>query len=99
MIRQSLRYLFPIDGREFEIPSGKIATRVTNDPDAAPSTGGFSDQAWFILEFSNGKELTLVLSDAAVHHDPDGRYRATAFQIVEDWLVHGVANKIEFYGT
>jgi hypothetical protein len=43
---------------------------VTNNPHAAPSTGGFSDQAWFTLQFSNDKELALVLSDAGLHHDP-----------------------------
>jgi hypothetical protein len=99
MIRQLPQELFRINGREFETPNGPVTVRVSNDPDAPPSTGGFSDQVWFELKFSNGKELTLVLSDAGLHHDPDGRYRATAFQIVEDWLAHGVDKKIEFFGT
>ena len=99
MIRQSLCDLFPIDGREFEIRTGKFTVHVTNNPDAASSVGSFSDQVWFMLRFSNGKELTLVLSDAALHPYPDGRCRVTTFQIVEDWLAHGVGNKIEFYGT
>ena len=75
-----------------------MTTQVINSPDAAPSEGGFSDQAWFILKFSNGKELTLVLSDIALHHDPQGVYRARALQLVEDWLTHGGPEKIEFFG-
>jgi hypothetical protein len=98
MIRQSLRDLFPIDSHEFQTRSGNVFARVTNNLEAAPSTGGFSDQTWFLLEFSKGKRLTLVLSDAALHPYPDGRCRVTTFQIVEDWLAHEVVNKIEFYG-
>jgi len=48
------------------------------------------------LQFSNDKELALVLSGAGLHHDPDDIYRAKAFQLVEDWLIHGSPNKVEF---
>ena len=99
MSSQTRRDLFSIDGREFDTPSGKLTARVMNEPDAAPSGGGISDQAWFILRFSDGKELTLVLSDAGLHHDLDYAYRARAFQLVQDWLLHGGPQKIEFYGT
>ncbi len=51
-----------------------------------------------MLKSTNGQELTLVLSDISLHHDPDGAYRAKAFQIVEEWLTHGGPQKIEFYG-
>jgi hypothetical protein len=99
MTRQSQHDLFPIHGREFATPEGPVTATVRNDPDAAPSSGQISDQVWFMLKFSNGKELTLVLSNIELHHDPKGLYRARAFHIVEDWLTHGGPARIDFFGA
>jgi hypothetical protein len=98
MIPQPRCDLFPVDGHESDTPNGRVIACVTINPHAVPSTGGFSNQAWFTLQFSNDKELALVLSDAGMHHDPDDIYSAKAFQLVEDWLVHGGPNEVEFYG-
>jgi hypothetical protein len=90
--------LFPIDGREFETPTGRVSTRVTNDPDAPPASGEFSDVAHFMLEFSNGKQLTLKLSHAALHLETP-QYRDQAFQRVQHWLTYGGPSEIELYGS
>jgi hypothetical protein len=91
------RELFPIDGREFRTPDGVCTARLVNNPDAAPSAG-FSDQVVYMLEFSDGKALTLVLSDVGLEHDSAGIYRTQACQIVESWLASGgpANGKIDF---
>jgi hypothetical protein len=55
-MNSSVLQLFPIDGQEFDTRSGRVTAKVTNNPDAPPSHGGFTDQVWFNLEFSSGKE-------------------------------------------
>ena len=84
--------LFPVDGHEFTTLRGKVTARVVKYPYPVGT-----DQVWYKLKFSDGRVLTIVLSDAGLHHDPDGTYKARAFDKIQQWLEQGGDDKIEFF--
>jgi hypothetical protein len=77
MTRQSVADPLPIIGRQFPTETGPVTiTRV--------ETSGL-DQIRYVLNFSNRRQLMLVLWNGRLHHDPV--YRSRALQIIEDWLI------------
>ncbi len=94
MLLQSSGDRFSVDGREFETLNGMVTATIVRIREADSS----ADQVWFDLKFSNGKELTLVLSDAGLVHDQNGQYKTQALRRIEDWLNFGGSPKIEYFG-
>lgn len=85
----SPRDLFPIAGRAFDTADDRIIARLI-------SATSSDSSVCYKLEFSNGKELTLLLSRDALQND--GAYRAKAFELVRNWLVsRGTVSTIAFY--
>ncbi len=91
------RTLLPIDGRTFETDKGTWKAKVTDWPDPVGT-----DQVCYSLEFeavsTNAKPrcLKLWLSDAALHHDPEAKYKSVVFGLVNQWLLTE-SNKPELY--
>ena len=87
-----------IQRREFKSPEGPVHGRFMNEPGA----GAHGDQIWYIVKFSNGRELTLKLSEVnlTLQELNPQEYRRDAIKIVETWLAADgpESETIEYYG-
>jgi hypothetical protein len=73
--------------RQFDTPTGPITALVLNT--AENSSSETSDQLWFRMRFSDGRNVMIVLSDKRLAQDLDGSYQKGALELIQNWLTNG----------
>lgn len=85
--------LFILDDHKFSTPEGSITACIVNTPENSSAEG--SDQRWFRVHFSDGRNVMIVLSDKRLIEDADGSYHKSAFGLLQEWLTNGGPCTIE----